>query len=112
MPLQRIRATPAGQPTGLPSALRAQGLRLAPGRTLLNRRADGTAALIVVSGRLLVGVPDDDACLQPGEGVLLPDGTVYSLRTEEDVVAVLFKLSAEGGRRTASPRRKSGRSVH
>ena len=98
MSLQRIRATPAGQPAGLPNALRAQGLRLAPGRAMLNRRADGTAALIVVSGRLLVSVRDDDTRLQPGEGVLLPADTVYSLRTEEDVVALLFELPAEGRR--------------
>ena len=46
----------------------------------------------MIRGVLRVGVSDDDAALAPGEGVLLPANTVYSLQAPEDVVALLFAL--------------------
>ena len=92
MPLHRIRAASLEGAEALESRLEAEGIRLVEGRTMLNRRTVGAAALIVIRGLLLVGVTDDDAALAPGEGVLLPAETVYSLQAPEDVVAVLFAL--------------------
>ncbi|PZC48597.1 MAG: hypothetical protein DK306_000860 [Chloroflexi bacterium] len=92
MPLHRIRAASLEGAEALESRLEAEGIRLDEGRTMLNRRTVGAAALIVIRGLLLVGVTDDDAALAPGEGVLLPAETVYSLQAPEDVVAVLFAL--------------------
>lgn len=91
MPLQRIRTTSAGEPSGLPGSLRAAGLRVPAGATILDRSAAGATALIAVDGRLKVGTDDDDAVLEPGEGVLLPAGARYSLRAEEDTLALLFE---------------------
>ena len=97
MPLHRIRAASLGGTAALESRLEAEGIRLDEGRTMLNRRTMGAAALIVIRGVLLVGVTDDDAALAPGEGVLLPAETVYSLQAPEDVVAVLFALPESPG---------------
>ena len=96
MPLQRIRTSSVGQAETLQSRLRPHGVHLAAGRTLLNRHTEGATALIVMRGRLKIGVSDDDALLAPGEGVLLPAETVYSLKAEGEAVAVLFELP-EGG---------------
>lgn len=63
---------------------------------MLNRHTAGATALIVMRGRLKIGVSDDDVLLAVGEGVLLPAGTVYSLKAESDAVAALFELP-EGG---------------
>lgn len=92
MPLHRIRAASLGGTEALESRLEAEGMQLDAGRTMLNRRTVGASALIVIRGVLLVGVTDDDAALGPGEGVLLPADSVYSLQAPEDVVAVLFAL--------------------
>ncbi len=94
MPLHRIRAASLGGADALESRLEAEGIQLDAGRTMLNRRTTGAAALIVIRGVLRVGVSDDDAALAPGEGVLLPANTVYSLQAPEDVVALLFALPA------------------
>lgn len=98
MPLHRIRASSVGTAETLQSRLRSHGIHLASGHTLLNRLTGGATALIVMRGHLKIGVSDDDALLAPGEGVLLPAGTVYSLKAESDSVAVLFELPAGGGR--------------
>ena len=92
MPLQRIRASSLGAPDTKGTDLRAEGLRLAEGRVLLNRRTEAATALIVANGRVSVGVADDDALLDSGEGVLLPEGTVYSLRAEEESLLMVFAL--------------------
>jgi quercetin dioxygenase-like cupin family protein len=92
MTLHRIRAASLGGTEALRSRLAAEGIQLSAGRTMLNRHAAGASALIVVRGVLNVGVLDDDAVLGPGDGVLLPDGTTYSLQAPDDVVAVLFAL--------------------
>ena len=92
MPLQRIRTTSAGEPAGLPSSLRAEGLQIPAGKTILDRHAASITALVAVNGRIAVGTVDDDALLSAGEGVLLPAGTHYSLRVEEDSLAMLFAL--------------------
>lgn len=92
MPLHRIRAASLGGTEALESRLEAEGIQLDAGRTMLNRRTIGASVLIVIRGVLLVGVSDDDAGLGPGEGVLLPADSVYSLQAPEDVVAVLFAL--------------------
>lgn len=96
MPLHRIRAASLGDTDTLQSRLEAEGIRLEAGRTMLNRRTAGAAALIVIRGVLKVGVPDDDAALGPGEGVLLPADSVYSLQAPEDVVALLFTVPPAG----------------
>lgn len=96
MPLHRIRAASLGDTDALQSRLEAEGIRLEAGRTMLNRRTAGAAALIVIRGVLQVGVPDDDIALAPGEGVLLPADSVYSLHAPEDVVALLFAVAANG----------------
>ena len=98
MPLHRIRAASLGGADALESRLEAEGIQLDAGRTMLNRRTTGAAALIVIRGVLRVGVSDDDAALAPGEGVLLPSDTVYSLQAPEDVVALLFALPPGDGR--------------
>ena len=116
MPLQRIRAEAipyaqaaqraaqvSAQPGVQPAAegggqrdvepnsgLDAEGIRLREGRTLLNRSVDSASALIVVEGAMRIGVLDDDALLTQGEGVLLPAGSAYSLRAEQESVAFLF----------------------
>ncbi len=92
MPLQRIRTTSAEGLRSLPGALRAAALRVPAGATVLDRCATGATALIAVNGRLKVGTDDDDAVLGPGEGVLLLAGSRYSLRAEEDALALLFEL--------------------
>jgi quercetin dioxygenase-like cupin family protein len=103
VPLQRIRTTSAGELAGPPSSLRAEGLQLSAGKTILDRQAAGATALVAVNGRIKVGTGDDDALLAAGEGVLLPAGTHYSLRAEEDSLAMLFELppgksvEADGG---------------
>ena len=100
MPLHRIRASSVGGAETLQSRLRSHGIHLTSGHSMLNRQTPGATALIVMQGRLKIGVNDDDARLGPGEGVLLPAGAVYSLKAESDSVAVLFELPA-GGRRAA-----------
>ena len=100
MPLHRIRASSVGTAETLQSRLRSHGVHLGSGHTLLNRQTGGATALIVMRGRLKIGVSDDDALLAPGEGVLLPAGAVYSLKAESDSVVVLFELP-EGGSREA-----------
>ena len=98
MPLHRVRAASLGGTEALESRLQAEGIQLDAGRTMLNRRTIGASVLIVIRGVLKVGGPDDDAALAPGEGVLLPGDSVYSLQApEEDVVAVLFALAEEPG---------------
>jgi quercetin dioxygenase-like cupin family protein len=103
VPLQRIRTTSAGELAGPPSSLRAEGLQLSAGKTILDRQAAGATALVAANGRIKVGTGDDDALLAAGEGVLLPAGTRYSLRAEEDSLAMLFELppgksaEADGG---------------
>ena len=92
MPLHRIRAASLGGTAALESRLQAEGIQLDEGRTMLNRRTLGASVLIVIRGVLKVGVPDDDAAIAPGEGVLLPPESVYSLQAPEDVVAILFTL--------------------
>ncbi len=94
MSLQRIRATSVQMQDQADTGLSAEGLNLAEGRVMLNRRVASPAALIVVRGRLKVGVIDEDELLAPGDGVLLPGGTVYSLQALEDSVAVLFAMPA------------------
>ncbi len=96
MPLHRIRAARLGGTEALRSRLRAEGIQLERGRTVLNQRTEGASVLIVVRGVLRVGVADDDATLAPGEGVLLPAETVYALQAPEEVVAVLFTLPGNG----------------
>ena len=91
MPLHRIRVA-SQEAAALESRLQAEGIQLDAGRTMLNRRTTGASALIVIRGVIRVGVSDDDAALAPGEGVLLPAETVYSLQAPEDVVALLFAL--------------------
>lgn len=94
--MQRIRAAGLGAAAASASRLQAEGMRLAAGRTLRNRRTAAATALIVVRGALRVGAGDDAAALTPGEGVLLPAGTAYSLQAVEEVAAVLFALLADG----------------
>lgn len=92
MSLQRIRTTGAGKPSDFPGSLHAVGLRVPAGTTILDRCAAGPTALIATKGQLKVGTDDDDAVLAPGEGVLLLAGARYSLRAEEDALALLFEL--------------------
>lgn len=94
MPLQRIRASSVQMQEQADTNLSAEGLNLAEGRVMLNRRVASPAALIVVRGRLKIGVIDEDELLAPGDGVLLPGGTVYSVQALEDSVAVLFAMPA------------------
>ena len=98
MPLQRIRAS-ALQPPPDPdrSGLAAEAVRLPEGRTLLDRRAEADSVLIVVEGRMRIGVLDDDALLDPGEGVLLGAGDAYSIRSEADSVAFVFSAAPPPG---------------
>ena len=92
MPLLRIRAAFLEQRDTAASPLRFDALDLAQGRTLLNRRVREATALIVVRGRLRVATEAEDALLAPGEGVLLPADTVYSLRAEDETRALLAEL--------------------
>ncbi len=92
MPLQRIRASSLGVEAGSESAVGAEGINLAAGRTMLNRRADAATALIVAKGLVKVGVADDDAELRSGDGVLLPAAAVYSLQGLEESLVLLFTL--------------------
>jgi quercetin dioxygenase-like cupin family protein len=78
------------------SAVGAEGINLAEGRTMLNRRADAATALIVAKGVVKVGVADDDAELRSGDGVLLPAAAVYSLQGLEESLVLLFTLSELG----------------
>ena len=106
MPLHRIRTASLGGVEALKSRLQAEGIQLDSGRTMLNRRTVGASALIVIRGVLRVGVTNDDAAIAPGEGVLLPADSVYSLQAPEDVVAILFALpeeSAGGGSDSPNP---------
>ena len=98
MPLQRIRASALQQPPDPARAdLAAEAVRLPEGRTLLDRRAEADSVLIVVEGRMRIGVIDDDALLDQGEGVLLGAGAAYSIRAEADSVAFLFSVPAPPG---------------
>lgn len=101
MSLHRIRAASSGAPALPQTNLDLYNLRLAAGRVLLNRFAEQASALIVMQGWLQVGVSDETADLTVGGGVLLPSGTAYSLRAQEDVVAMLFELPADAARRAA-----------
>lgn len=96
MPLQRIRARAFEQAAGAGSELAAEAIRLPEGRTLLNRQAEAASALIVVDGALRIGVVDDDAELEQGEGVLLPKGATYSVRASTDALAFVFSLPTAG----------------
>jgi hypothetical protein len=104
MPLQRIRAASMGVEAGSESAVGAEGINLAAGRTMLNRRADAATALIVAKGLVKVGVADDDAELRSGDGVLLPEAAIYSLQGLKESLVLLFTLSDLGpGPATGSP---------
>ena len=92
MPLQRIRAAALGIEPGAESAVDAEGVNVAEGRTMLNRRASAATALIVATGLVKVGVVDDDAELTGGEGLLLPADTIYSLQGLEESLVLLFTL--------------------
>ena len=97
MPLQRIRARAFEQPGSADSKLGAEAIRLPEGRTLLNLKAEADSALIVVDGKLHIGVIDDDAELEQGEGVLLPKDASYSVRASTDALAFVFSLPGAGG---------------
>lgn len=98
MPLQRIRASALQPPPDhARSGLEAEAVRLPEGRTLLDRRAEADSILIVVEGRIRIGVLDDDALLDPGEGVLLGEGAAYSIRSEADSVAFVFSAAPPPG---------------
>ena len=97
MPLLRIQAHALAQSLRNPdpsTALNAEAIRLAAGRSLLNRSANGPSVLIVVDGQLQVGVTDDDATLSPGEGVFLQNGEAYSLVAIDDALAFVFSTDA------------------
>ena len=96
MPLQRIRAAALGVEAAGESALGADAINLAEGRTMLNRRADVATALIVAKGLVKIGVADDDVELGAGDGVLLPAAAVYSLQGLEESLALLFTLPGVG----------------
>ena len=95
MPLQRIRAAAFGIEPGNESAVDAEGINVAEGRTMLNRRADAATALIVASGLVKVGVVDDDAELPAGDGVLLAANDIYSLQGLQESLVLLFTLPDE-----------------
>lgn len=93
MPLLRIQASALAQSLRSPepsSTLNAEAIRLAAGRSLLNRIANAPSALILVDGQLQIGVSDDDATLEPGEGVFLQQGEAYSLVAIDDSLAFMF----------------------
>ena len=92
MPLHRIRASTLEGAKEAVSNLDAEGIHLEAGRVMLNRRVESAAALIAVRGAIRVGVADDDELLQPGDGVLLPAGTVYSVQADDEAVAIVFAL--------------------
>lgn len=108
MPLQRIRTASMGVEAGSESAVGAEGINLAEGRTMLNRRADAATALIVAKGLVKVGVADDDAELRSGDGVLLPAAAVYSLQGLEESLVLLFTLSDLGPERAPGTPADSG----
>ena len=93
MPLLRIQAGALADSLRSPgqrSALNAEAIRLAAGRSLLNRIASGPSVLIVVDGQLQIGVTDDDAQLEPGDGVFLQAGDAYSVVAVDDSLAFVF----------------------
>ncbi len=97
MPLLRIQANALAQSLRSPgqsTTLNAEAIRLAAGRSLLNRIASGPSVLIVVDGQFQIGVTDDDAVLAPGEGVFLQSGETYSLVAIDDALAFVFSTEA------------------
>ena len=98
MPLHRIRAQSFQPPDERRAErLAAEAIRLPGGRTLLNRKTEADSALIVVDGSLHVGVIDDDALLEQGEGVLLPGGSTYSVKAEDDALGFVFSVPRPPG---------------
>ncbi len=98
MPLRRITASASGAISPSASRLASEAVRLAAGRSALNRKTTGPTALIVAEGAVAVGTLDDDATLGVGEGVLLEADAPYSLIAESDSLTLLFSVpDVKGG---------------
>lgn len=95
MPLQRFRVNSSKDIDALSTNLKAEGIQLAAGRTLSNREAEVTSALLLVRGELRIGTIDDNTLLLSGEGALIPSGTKYLLDANKECVAIVFALPLE-----------------
>jgi hypothetical protein len=95
MPLQRFKVNSSQEIDALSTNLRAEGIHLAAGRTLLNREAELSSALLLVRGEIRIGTIDDNTVLLSGEGALIPAGTKYFLDANKECVAIIFALPSK-----------------